>query len=593
MKEENWLKTVLSFSKPCRARMILSVFCACLSVAGGIVPYIGVYRIIVMFFTGSQTAHGIWLWSGICLAGYVLKLLFYAASTVLAHISAYTILEGMRLRLAQRLMKAPLGTVLNQTIGKLKSILIDRVETIELPLAHLIPEGFSEFLLSAGVFVYMVFIDWRMALAAMATVPIAGVAYSIVMKNYNRKYDSYMEASNHVNSVIVEYTEGIEVIKAFNQTTASYEKYENAVRSFREYTLDWFRSTWKLMNFGASVLPSTMLCAMPVGMYLYSQGALTPAELVMCLILSLGVVGSLTKFTVFINDLKSIQFAVRDVRETLNLPELANCETPVQLQNYDITLQNVSFSYETQNGAEHGKCVLNDVNLKIPQGTFAAIVGPSGGGKSTIARLCARFWDVDSGAITIGGVNIRQMPLAQLADMISFVTQDNFLFNCSLMENIRLGNPQASDAEVYAAAKAASCDAFIRALPNGYATTAGEAGGRLSGGEKQRIAIARAILKNAPIVILDEATAFTDPENEDKIQQSIAVLTREKTLLVIAHRLSTIKNADQIIVIDQGNIVQTGTHNELLSACTLYQNMWDAHIGAKAWAAGKEGKADV
>ena len=593
MKEENWLKTVLSFSRPCRVRMILSVFCACLSVAGGIVPYIGVYRIIVMFFTGNQTAQGIWLWSAICLAGYVLKLLFYAASTVLAHISAYTILEGMRLSLAQQLMKAPLGTVLNHTIGKLKSILIDRVETIELPLAHLIPEGFSEFLLAAGVFVYMVFIDWRMALAAMVTVPIAGVAYGIVMKNYNRKYNDYMEASNHVNSVIVEYTEGIEVIKAFNQTTASYEKYEKAVRSFREYTLDWFRSTWKLMNFGASVLPSTMLGAMPAGMYLYSKGALTPAELVMCLILSLGVVGSLTKFTVFVNDLKSIQFAVRDVRKTLNLPELENSDTPVQLQNYDIAFDNVSFSYEAQSGAEYGKRVLHDVNLKIPQGAFAAIVGPSGGGKSTVARLCARFWDVDSGAITIGGVNIRQIPLSQLTDTISFVTQDNFLFNCSLMENIRLGNPQASDDAVYAAAEAASCDAFIRALPDGYATTAGEAGDRLSGGEKQRIAIARAILKNAPIVILDEATAFTDPENEDKIQQSIAVLTKGKTLLVIAHRLSTIKNADQIIVIDQGQIVQTGIHDGLLGTCALYRSMWNAHIGAKAWAAGKEGTADA
>ena len=589
MKEENWLKTVLSFSTACRARTALSVFCACLSVAGGIVPYFGVYRIIIMFFEGSQTENGILFWSAICLAGYVLKLLFYAVSTVLAHISAYTILENMRLSIAEKLMKAPLGTVLNQTIGKLKSAMIDRVETIELPLAHMIPEGFSEFLLAAGVFVYMVIIDWRMALAAIVTIPIAGIAYAAVLKNYNRKYNDYMESSNHVNSVIVEYTEGIEVIKAFNQSTASYEKYEKAVKSFKDYTLDWFQSTWKLMTFGASVLPSTVLGTMPVGLYLYIRGSLEPAELVMCLILSLGVVGSLTKFTVFINDLKSIQFAVNDVNKYLNLPELENQNAPVRLHNYDINLKNVSFSYETpefSENSQNAKTVLNDIDLNIKQGAFAAIVGPSGGGKSTVARLCARFWDVGSGEIRIGGVNIKKMPFSQLADTVSFVTQDNFLFNCSLKENIRLGNPQALDEEVYEAAKAACCDEFIRALPNGYDTSAGEAGGRLSGGEKQRIAIARAILKNAPVVILDEATAFTDPENEDKIQKSIASLIKGKTLLVIAHRLSTIKNANQIIVIDKGNIVRTGTHEDLLRGCGLYRNMWEAHVGAKTWAAG-------
>ncbi len=535
MKEENWLKTVLSFAVACRVRVIVSVVCACLSVAGGIVPYLAVYRIIIMFFTATQTAGGIWLWSAVGLAGYAAKLLFYALSTVLAHISAYTILEGMRLRLAERLMKAPLGAVLNRTIGKLKSVMIDRVETIELPLAHIIPEGFSELLLSACVFGYMVSIDWRMALAAMITVPIAGVAYGVMMRNFNQKYDDYMESSNHVNSVIVEYTEGIEVIKTFNQATASYAKYEQAVRSFKEYTLDWFHSTWKLMTFGASVLPSTMLGTMPVGMYLYSRGSLAPAELVMCLILSLGVVGSLTKFTVFVNDLKSIQFAVKDVREILSLPVLACSDTPIRLRDFDLTIQNVSFAYDAQTEMQSSKAALRDISLEIPQGTFAAIVGPSGGGKSTMARLCARFWDVDGGEIKIGGVNIKRLPMSQLADTVSFVTQDNFLFNCSLKENIRLGDPQASDDSVYAAARAACCDDFIRALLGGYETLAGEAGGRLSGGERQRIAIARAILKNTPIVILDEATAFTDPENEDKIQQSIAALTKGKTLLVIAH----------------------------------------------------------
>ncbi|WP_461612538.1 ABC transporter ATP-binding protein [Clostridium sp. Marseille-QA1073] len=591
MKEKNWLETVLAFASECRLKMILSVICAIISVAGGIVPYVGVYQIIISFFDGSQTIKSILFWSAICLAGYVVKLSFYAISTMLAHFSAYTILENMRLKIADRLMKAPLGTVLNQSVGKLKNVIVDRVETIELPLAHLIPEGISNLLLPIGVFVYIIMIDWRMALAAMVTVPIAVVAYAFMMKTFNKQYADYMESSNYVNSVVVEYVEGIEVIKAFNRSSSSYEKFEKAVESFKAYTLNWFESTWKLMNFGGSVLPSTLLGTMPIGMYLYINGSLSPADLTICLILSLGIVAPLTSFTVFVNEIKAIEYAVKDAYEFLNLKELENSLEPVNLNQYDIELKNVSFSYDTDkndnlNSEEND--VLNNINLKLPQGNFAALVGPSGGGKSTVARLIARFWDVSSGEVKIGGINIKKLPLSQLADTVSFVTQDNFLFNCSIMENIRLGNPKASDKEVINAAKAACCDEFIQNLDKGYDTNAGEAGGKLSGGEKQRIAIARAILKNAPIVIMDEATAFTDPENEDKLQKSIAALTKGKTLLVIAHRLSTIKNADKIIVMEKGCIINTGTHDELLKECELYKGMWEAHIGAKKWAANNE-----
>ena len=336
------------------------------------------------------------------------------------------------------------------------------------------------------------------------------------------------------------------------------------------------------MNFVAAVLPSTFLGTLPIGMYLYWNGSLTPQDLAMCLILSLGIVGPLMNFTTYINETKAIEYAVHDVDELLHVEELPDTGKSVEVQSKDIQLQDVSFSYDK----ESGKQVLSHINLKIPEGKFTALVGPSGGGKSTIARLIARFWDVNDGKITIGGVDIRSMPLAQLADIVSFVTQDNFLFNCSIKENIRLGNPDATDEEVYAAAKAACCDEFIQKLDNGYDTMAGDAGNRLSGGEKQRISIARMILKNAPIVILDEATAFTDQENEEKIQQSIAALTKGKTLLVIAHRLSTIKNADQIIVLQKGQVENTGTHQQLLDGDSLYRDMWEAHIGAQNWSAG-------
>ena len=516
------------------------------------------------------------------LGTYAIRFLFYGISTSLSHISAYTILENIRLALAQRLMKAPLGTVIGESVGKLKSVLVDRVETIELPLAHMIPECISNLLLPVAVFVYLVCIDWRMALAMLVTLPFVLIAFAMMMKNFNKLYADYMESNNYVNGVIVEYVEGIEVIKAFNQSSSSYEKFTKAVKSFKDYTLKWYQSSWKVMNFVSAVLPSTFLGTLPIGMYLYWNGSLTPQDLAMCLILSLGIVGPLMNFTTYVNETKAIEYAVHDVDELLHVKELPDTGKPVDMHSKDIQLQNVSFSYDK----ESGKQVLSHIDLKIPEGKFTALVGPSGGGKSTIARLIARFWDVNDGEITIGGVDIRSMPLAQLADIVSFVTQDNFLFNCSIKENIRLGNPDATDEEVYAAAKAACCDEFIHKLEQGYDTMAGDAGNRLSGGEKQRISIARMILKNAPIVILDEATAFTDQENEEKIQQSIAALTKGKTLLVIAHRLSTIKNANQIIVLQNGQVENTGTHQQLLDGDALYRDMWEAHIGAQNWSAG-------
>ena len=402
-----------------------------------------------------------------------------------------------------------------------------------------------------------------------------------------------MEANNHVNSVIIEYVEGIEVVKAFNQSTSSYEKFVGAVESFKGFTLDWFRSTWKTMNLMLAIMPTTLVGVLPVGLLLNRAGQITPAELAMGIILSLSIVGPLMKVTTFINEAKSMEYAVDAANELLNLPVLPDSGKMVPLRHTDIVLQDVSFSYG-MNGSEEND-VLHRINLTMPEGSFTALVGPSGGGKSTIARLIARFWDVTGGSISIGGRNIKELSIRQLSELVSFVTQDNFLFNCSLKENIRLGNPNATDAEVFAAARAACCDDFIARLEKGYDTSAGDAGRRLSGGEKQRIAIARAILKNAPIVILDEATAFTDPQNEDKIQKSIMALSQGKTLLVIAHRLSTIQNADQIVVLQKGQIVDCGKQEKLLARCPLYADLWQAHIGAKNWSVGekKEGTAGV
>ena len=580
MKERTWLGILLSFAAPCRGKMAASVVLAILSVAGGFVPYLGVYQIIRLFLERQADWDGILFWCGVCLAGYAVKVAGYALSTMLAHVSAYTLLEGLRLQAADRLMGAPLGEVESRPIGAMKSTIVDRIEDIEPPLAHMIPELSSNILLPLVVVAAMFSIDWRMGLALLATIPFALIPMAFGMRSYNKNYAAYMEANAHVNSVIVEYVEGIQVVKAFSQGERSYQKFAQAVSSFKAFTMDWYRCTWASMNLCLSILPTTLLGTLPMGIYLYQAGVLDPAQVTLCLMMALGIVTPLMSATAFINSIKSMQFAVKDTRELLDLPQLSQAEQDAPLNDCDIQLHDVSFSY----GGSDGKEVLHHLDLTIPQGKFTALVGPSGGGKSTIARLAARFWDVTGGSITLGGRDIRELPLKQLSREISFVTQDNFLFDCSLKENIRLGKPGASDEEVFAAARAAQCEEFIGRLEHGWDTAAGDAGKQLSGGERQRIAIARAILKDAPIVILDEATAFTDPENEDKIQRSIMALSKGKTLLVIAHRLSTIQNADQIVVLEKGQIVDRGTQRELLSRCPLYQMLWAAHVGAQTWA---------
>lgn len=614
--------SVFHFAKNCRWKMLFSILSAIISVAGGFVPYIGIYQIIILFLEGAPTPAAVLMWGGICAAGYLVKYSLYVLSTSLSHISAYNILENIRLALVNKLMRAPLGVVMGQPAGKLKNVIIDRVESIELPLAHMIPEGVSNLLLPLVVFAYMASISWGMALATLACIPIGAIVYAHMMRNYNDQYEKYMQANHNVNNIIVEYVEGIEVIKAFGQSATSYEKFSGAVNSFKDFTLGWFRSTWKWMQLGGAILPTTLLGALPVGILLVANGSLSIAAFVMCVILGMSIVAPISWFTTAVNEWKMIEYGIRDTNEILNMPELPDAARPAVLQNHDIAFENVAFAYSDKAGE-----VLHGIDLAMPTGTFTALVGPSGGGKSTVARLLARFWDVgpvrasdgnsegiyrepdalrlaqragsngseataagQGGRITIGGVDIRNIPLSQLEQHITFVTQDNYLFGTSLFENIRVGKPGATDEEVLAAAQAAQCEEFISRLENGWDTTAGEAGKQLSGGERQRIAIARAILKDAPIVILDEATAFTDPENEARLQESIGALTKGKTLLVIAHRLSTITGADQIVVLENGAVKDVGKHQTLLHRCGLYKDMWQAHIGAQSWNVGQDEK---
>ena len=560
--------------------MGLSVLLSVGSVFLGFLPYFVIFWLLTDFISGSITGHEIVVLGFLCGAGYLLKSLLFEVSTTLSHRTAYAILQQIRSDLAAKFMRMPLGYVVDQPIGKLKNLVIDQVETIELPLAHLIPEGIAYVLAPLAVFVILLCVHPLMALAAILSFVVGMLAAGPMMAAMNKNYDAYMDSNNAMNSTVVEYLEGIEVIKTFNQSEQSYGKLTRAIESFRELTLKWFRSTWVGGNLMMTIMPSTLLGVLPIGMLLYCRGSLSPEELVLSIVLSLALIGPVMGLSTYMNSLKMIQYAVLAINEVLEQPELADAAESVKPEHFDLSFDHVSFRYHKQD--EHQ--ILRDLSFHVPEGSFAALIGPSGGGKSTAAKLISRFWDVNEGRILLGGVDIRNIPMAQLSHYISYVAQDNYLFNTSIRENIRLGKPDATDEEVIDAAKKACCHDFIMQLPQGYDTPAGETGGRLSGGEKQRIALARMMLRNAPIVILDEATAYTDPENEEKIQQAIAHLTQGKTLLVIAHRLSTIREADQIMLLKNGQLADSGTHETLLQRSPLYKSMWQAHIGAKTQA---------
>lgn len=591
-KKQGWLANLLSYAAGSKKELLASMILSVISIVSGLVPYYCMYRIIDAFILGTAAAPTILRWCGLALGAYIVKVLFFGLSTGISHHAAYTILEGLRLRVADRFLHAPLGEVTAHSIGEIKGVIVDKIEEIEPPLAHMVPEGSGHIVLPVISVVALFVIDWRIALASLITVPLSMACMMLTFQISGKNFEKYNQSNAFMNSTIVEYIEGIEVIKAFGRTGMSYEKYAGAIQEYKTFVIKWFSSTWVTMKLAFALFPATLLGTLPVSLMLASNGTITAAQAALCVMLSMSMVVSLAKLEVFSNNLKQVQMTVEELQSYLTMPELPEPQADAMLNGYDVELKNVRFSY-TGNAEDE---VLHGIDLELPQGSFTALVGPSGGGKSTVAKLISRFWDVTDGEIRIGGVPIQEMTLKQLADTVSFVTQDNFLFRCSLKENIRLGNPKATDEEVFAAARAAQCDEFISKLPLGYDTPAGEAGKRLSGGEKQRIAIARMILKNAPIVILDEATAFTDPENEDKIQRSITALTKGKTLLVIAHRLSTIKNADNIVVLQRGTVLAQGTQEQLLESCSLYRQMWNAHIGAKNWAvsaADKEGKEDV
>ena len=580
-KRESPYRGIFRFASAKKKQLSFSVILSVLSSVFGIVPYIAVAALLQSALEGNLTMERVVLLPVTALAGFFLKHWLYAKSTLCSHKAAYEIIKSIRTAIMGKMSKVSMGTVQSKSSGEFKQLVMDDADRLEIPIAHAIPEMIASTLAPILVILYLLFIDWRMALAALATGVIGNVIYYCMLIGRGDMMTEYMAANANMNGTIVEYVNGMEVIKAFNQTASSMDRFKTSVLKVRDVTTKWYRHCWPFMSISQAVLPSSIAFVLPVGMALFSGGAVSLSELILCILLSMAIVGSLQTFLDFWESTAVVAEVQPRIQALLDMEELPEPAQPKHGDGADVELKDVHFGYGDSE-------VIHGISFTAKEGTVTALVGPSGSGKSTLAKLIARFWDVDAGAILVGGADIREIALPELMEQISFVSQDNFLFNMSLRDNIRIGKPDATDKEVEWAASQAGCDEFIARFPQGYDTNAGDAGARLSGGERQRIAIARAILKNAPIVILDEATAFTDPENEDKLQQSIDRLTQGKTLIVIAHRLSTIMYADQILVLEDGQITARGTHEQLLAGSETYLDMWKAHISAMDWSMNQE-----
>lgn len=576
MKKKSVVSWILEFVSLHKFYFIVSLVFAFLSVLCGFLPYFFVGNIINQLLQGNRDWNFYALqsiWIGLA---WIAHWGFHGISTLLSHTATFKILAEMRYRLTEKLVKLPLGTVLSQSSGTYKNIIVERVDATEVTLAHLIPEFTSGLFAPFIILIAMLVIDWRLTMLSLLTIPIVILAYGNMLRKSEGDFENTVEKTKKLNDTAVEYINGIEVIKVFGKEKFSYDKFVKAAKEGADCFIEWMRKCVVEMGIVTVFLPAGLLFLLPFGTLFYLQGSLTASNFILLIILSLSLLTPFILVASYMDDLRKIATIFGEVIVILEKPDLTR---PTELTDIpkgtELQMTDVSFGYSDEEE------VLHSISLTIEPDTVTALVGPSGSGKSTIAKLLASFWDVSSGSITFGGVDIRNLPLDYYSRQIAYVTQDNYLFDETIMENIRMGNSAASDEDVIEITRKCGCYDFIMKLENGFETRVGTGGGHLSGGERQRIAIARAMLKDAPVIILDEATAYTDPENEALIQSSLARLIEGRTLLVIAHRLSTIASADQIVVVNDGRIEAKGKHIDLQKTCPLYASMWQAHLAVK------------
>ena len=581
-RKRNLVSWIIEFAGEKKLQYITSVFFALLSVACCIAPYFMIARIVQQLLAGVRDWSLFLQEAGIVALFWLGNVIFHIFSTTMSHIATFNLLGNIRKKICDKLARLPLGTVLNMPSGSLKNIIIERIDSMETTLAHIVPEYTSNIILSGVLVIYLFVIDWRLALACMAVLPIGFIAMCFMMKDGPARFQYALDKTKALNDTAVEYINGIEVIKAFGKSKSSYERFVVAAQEGSACYVEWMRDCIWPHAVATVVTPTLLLSLLPIGGYMFFKGNVDASTFITMIILAVSAIQPFLIAFTYHDDIAKAGAIFGEVGSIMTLEELDRPESDRRTpSDNSIELRDVRFSYHKNIEGEEKKEILHGVSMSLPQGSYTAFVGPSGSGKSTIARLIASLWDVDSGSIEIGGVNIKDLSLQEYNRRVAYVSQDNFLFDLSVRENIRLVREGATDAEVEEVARKSGCYDFIMSLENGFDTIVGGSGAHLSGGERQRIAIARAMMKDAPIVILDEATAYTDPENEAIIQQSVAKLVAEKTLIVIAHRLSTVKDADKLYVIKDGLIDSCGTHEELLAQGGLYKSMWEAHVDAR------------
>ena len=553
-----------------------AVMMMCIGIVAKIMPYFFLYQIVSPLTKGqSISLEYVMLRVFGILLSEIIYSFAYVKGLIFSHISAYNTLKNLRISLQGKLEKQPLGNIESLGTGRIKKVFTEDIDMIELLLAHAIPEGIANILIPFAILVLMFAVDYRLALLSFIPILVGIFAMGMMMKQGNSKMDAYYESAAVMNNTIIEYVNGMEVVKVFNKDGDSYKRFREVVKN-RDFTLLWYKACWPWMAMYSSVLPSLSLFIIPVGAFWVISGSLALDKLILVLCMSFAVGPSFMKAMNYAGKFPQLNYKITELEHLMDKPALKEGSAKFSGVNRDVQFENVRFAYGE-------KEILHGVSLELKQGTTTALVGESGSGKSTLAKLLVHYYDLNEGKIRIGGQDITDMSLEALNNEVSYVSQEQFLFNTSLYENILIGKPDSKREEVLKAAKRAQCDEFLKRLPDGIETIAGDGGKQLSGGERQRISLARAILKDAPIIVLDEATAFMDPENEEKLNAALDEITKNKTVLVIAHRLSTVKNADKICVIKEGKCMAADKHEKLLEECPEYKKFWDASVSASNW----------
>lgn len=558
-----------------KSKIFAAVFIAIIGVGFGVIPYFSVAAIINNLVAKNANLNNYYPYIFAVFLGFMASILFHEISTIISHNLAYRIIEDKRKLLADKLSKISMGEVERKSSGQWSQFMVETLDKMEKPIAHVIPEVIANIFIPIVLVITIFIMDWRIGIANLITIPLGLLFSMLMMRGYEEKSKRYQEAAKAMNTTMVEYVNGIKVIKAFNKSASSFGKFRKTVEENKNAMLDWYLSVCFSMTATMETIPSTMVFVLPASLYFFMKGSVEVGTLIMCILLSYASYKPLIKAMSHMETIANIKVVFEEIKKIMEIPNLKRGEEVRDIKSYDVEFEDVTFAYE------ESKNVLNNISFKANENELTAIVGNSGSGKSTITKLIAGFWNVSNGEILIGKTNLNELPLKQNMELVSYVSQENFLFNKTILENLKMAKEDASMDEIKEACEKASCYNFIKGLPNGYQTIVGKGGANLSGGEKQRIAIARCFLKNSPIVLLDEATAYSDPDNESVIQQSIDKLIKDKTVIMVAHRLSTIVNANKIIVVDSGEVIEEGTHKQLLELNGRYKKMWDVYTESK------------